>query len=208
MSIIFLNELRLKIALENPHRRQMILFYSEHCPHCRMLLDTIKRHDPDRRVKLVCIETLARVPSVIHSVPALMTLPEKKCMFGKAVFDYLLLPGSGKLLVAQPQQKQAEQNQEGSSDPAAFVLGAGVSDNFSMYEEHAGDNLGDRVYAWATLQDQSSSVNSQNMPFQEDTRTRKELPDVDYIRQQREIDLRGEQLVNPGSLPPPTATRL
>ena len=36
----------------------MILFYSIHCLHCRMLLETISRHDTEKIVKLACIEDI------------------------------------------------------------------------------------------------------------------------------------------------------
>lgn len=75
----------------------MILFYSDYCKHCRMLLDTIKTYDKQNTVKLVCIEGLKNPLPQIHSVPA-MVIENKKLIFGKEVFDYLLLPRSGKLM--------------------------------------------------------------------------------------------------------------
>ena len=79
----------------------LLLFYSVNCGHCRMLLDSVSRHDKNKIVKLVSIETLIsenRLPPQIHSVPAMMIVLEKKFLYGKQVFDYLLLPGTGKLI--------------------------------------------------------------------------------------------------------------
>lgn len=198
---------------------RMILFYSEYCPHCSMLLETVKRHDENKTIRLLSIEVLKmanKLPPTIHSVPALMTLPEKKLMFGKAVFDYLLLPGSGKLLVgSKPADKPViiNTNSDGANgSPAAFTLGANLSDNFSPFtsgdnthHDYSNTQLDDRVYNWASVSEVTEQNQSMRQPLHEDTRSRKELPDIDIIRQQRDVELRGE--VNVASMPTPLASR-
>ena len=83
----------------------MILFYSVFCNHCKMLLEHIKRYDKEKVIKLVSIDDLRsrniNIESKIHSVPAFMILPSKELLFGKSVFDYLLLPGRGILCSTQ-----------------------------------------------------------------------------------------------------------
>jgi hypothetical protein len=83
----------------------MILFYSVFCNHSKMLLEHIKRYDKEKMIKLVSIDDLRNkninIESKIHSVPAFMILPSKELLFGKAVFDYLLLPGRGILCSTQ-----------------------------------------------------------------------------------------------------------
>ena len=83
----------------------MILFYSVFCNHCKMLLEHIKRYDKEKVIKLVSIDDLRNkninIESKIHSVPAFMILPSKELLFGKAVFDHLLLPGRGILCSTQ-----------------------------------------------------------------------------------------------------------
>lgn len=183
-----------------------------------MLLDTIKRHDDSNQIKLLSIEALKashKLPSTIHSVPALMLLPDKTLMFGKNVFDYLLLPGSGKLLARKATTPDPLQNKQPQSTndqgPSAFVLGANLSDNFSPFagnDEHhdfSNTHLNDRVYNWTSVNDTGSNTPSSEVSLQEDTRVKKSLPDIDFIRQQRDMDMRGE--VNVNSMPPPTATR-
>jgi len=70
-----------------------------------MLLEHIKRYDKEKMIKLVSIDDLRNkninIESKIHSVPAFMILPSKELLFGKAVFDYLLLPGRGILCSTQ-----------------------------------------------------------------------------------------------------------
>ena len=83
----------------------MILFYSVYCNHCKMLLEHIKRYDKEKVIKLVSIDDLRNkninIESKIHSVPAFMILPSKELLFGKSVFDHLLLPGRGILCSTQ-----------------------------------------------------------------------------------------------------------
>lgn len=202
---------RLHAKIRADHR--MILFYSECCPHCRMLLDTIKRHDDDRTIRLLSIEALKatnKLPPTIHSVPALLTMPEKQLMFGKAVFDYLLLPGSGRLLMrkASAQNDTPPQSASSLSNPSAFTLGSSSSDSYSLLDAQGGvleNHLDDRTYNWSNVTNGQDPPLQPIAPLAEDTRTKKDLPDIDFIRQQRDQDLRGE--VNVNSLPHPVATR-
>jgi hypothetical protein len=79
----------------------MILFYSPACRHCAMLLDSVQRFDSQGRIKRVDVNALRRShPNLfaqIQMVPAFM-LPTKQLLFGKAVFDYLLMPSRGILV--------------------------------------------------------------------------------------------------------------
>lgn len=179
-----------------------------------MLLDTIKRHDQNQMIKLVCIEALRSngkpVPQQIHTVPALMLLPSKEVMYGKKAFDYLLLPGSGKLLTAKPAVvKSVTPGDATPGEPLAFALGMETSSTFSLVD--GGDPTGsDRNYVWTHIGDmqEQPSAMVQNVAMLEETRGKKELPDLDMLRQQRELDLHGENHLKESALPPPTATRV
>lgn len=203
----------------------MLLFFSEHCPHCKMLLDTIKRHDADRVIKLLSIEALksaGRLPTVIHSVPALMTPSDKKIMFGKTVFDFLLLPGSGVLLKLQEEKMKAAATASGpggdggpiDGEPLAFSLGSGYSDVFSSFDEKNENStaLGDRIYTWTSFQESvtpPTAAVDPSVPYQEETRGKISLPDIEYLKQQRDMDLRGgEPLINLANMPQATPTRI
>lgn len=186
-----------------------------------MLLDTIKRHDSQGMVKLACVEGLRaknqKIPPQIHSVPALVLLPNKQTLFGKHVFDYLLLPGSGKLLVsmtsnpnAKPEAPKVDAN--ATSEPFAYSMGSAssLSDNFAMIEEdvHPMNGLQDRAYTWTSLHDsfEKAATVYADAPMQEETRTRKSLPDLDSLRAQREMELK-ESDINTTQLIPPAFTR-
>ena len=155
----------------------MILFYSVFCNHSKMLLEHIKRYDKEKVIKLVSIDDLRNkninIESKIHSVPAFMILPSKELLFGKAVFDYLLLPGRGILCSTQSTRLDKAISGEndmiplantgngtlgtstgtasGTSDdcePMAFTLNtASFSDNFSIIEDETKE-LNDKNYNW------------------------------------------------------------
>jgi len=145
----------------------MILFYSSFCNHCNMLLDNIKRYDKEKKIKLVSIDELLtkniNIENKIHSVPAFMILPSKEILFGKDVFDHLLLPGRG--LLYQDQNTRLENkitlNSEKTEnndiipistkeegEPMAFTLKSfNFSDNFSSLED-CEEELKDKNYNW------------------------------------------------------------
>lgn len=185
-----------------------------------MLLDTIKRHDVDKIIKLVSVEALknnGKLPSVVHSVPALMLTEERKLMFGKQVFDYLLLPGSGILLKMQAMKAeemtspQIPSGQTGSGGPEAFSLTCGgLADMFSPYEGDGPAHMKDRLSTWTPIEETANAPPAaQAAPYQEETRQKIALPDIEYIRQQRDLDLRGgDTVINLNQMPPATPTRL
>ena len=149
----------------------MILFYSVYCNHCKMLLEHIKRYDKDKIIKLVSIDDLRNkninIENKIHSVPAFMILPTKELLFGKSVFDHLLLPGRGILCSSQNTRidkpgtgtgvasDTVENNiipltniSENDEGPLAFTLNAtSFSDNFSIIEDETKE-LNDKNYKW------------------------------------------------------------
>ncbi len=164
-------------------------------------------------MKLVSIEGLRAagraIPPRIHAVPAI-AFDNTNVIFGKQVFDYLLLPGRGLLLTQAPKSASTEGGPKQPEDgPLAFTLGAQHSDPFSMIE---GDEaLADKNYVWASVFDTSPAIGgTQEIAYQEDTRSKKELPDINAIREQRQMDLQQHQEnhINIATLTPPTSTRV
>jgi hypothetical protein len=145
----------------------MILFYSDACQHCVILLDSIKRHDTKKTIKLVAIDTIVnKISHKIKAVPALMFMPSKEIIYGKAVFDYLLLPNRGYLFTNNNTRDKQETSsltspiplnkQEKIDEPMSFTLGAISSDNFSSIDD---DNINsmnindDKLYKWGIITD-------------------------------------------------------
>lgn len=188
-----------------------------------MLLDTIASHDTKKLIKLVCIESLAKPLPQIHSVPA-MVLQSKQILFGKQVFDYLLLPGKGKLVTStSPSSAQAQdtnntsaKTSDGSgviSDPMAFsITSHGLSDNYAPIEDddsNAAGNL-DRMYNWATISDIDNAVDpvavATPVDVNKEVRVKKELPDLSKLMEERALELTQNDL-SERSLPIAVTTR-
>lgn len=196
----------------------MILFYSDYCQHCRMLRETIKRYDPGNTIiKFVSIDALRlrgkSVPAQVHSVPALY-LPTKQILYGKDVFDYLLLPGTGKLL-EQPQKKESEQSGTGViiSEPASFAFSgsSSYSDSFANFDDNDGSGgFTDKNYAWSSFDVNDmpkEMISDAPVSLQEETRSSKKgLVDLDSYRIQRDLELQQNDL-NTSPLPPPSTSR-
>jgi hypothetical protein len=142
-----------------------------------MLLEHIKRYDKDKTIKLVSIDDLRNknmnIENKIHSVPAFMILPSKELLFGKSVFDYLLLPGRGILCSTQSTRsdRTLPENTGGSDngdnniplvnvtandgEPMAFTLNSSsFSDNFSIIEDESKE-LNDKNYKWDFISNDS-----------------------------------------------------
>ena len=156
----------------------MILFYSEFCQHCTVLLETIKRHDKNNMIKLVSIDLLRSLQKPIdpriHSVPALLLVNSKEYLFGKNVFDYLLLPNRGVLFSTQNTRdinkstnesvtnaNTSETNMNNTQgEPLAFSLGAISAEHFSSIDEKDTFLLNDKNYNWDVISDTAASIAS------------------------------------------------
>jgi hypothetical protein len=191
----------------------MILFYSNSCQHCSVLIDTIKKHDTKKTIKLVCIDTIVNtIKHKITNVPALMFMPSKELIYGKAVFDYLLLPNRGYLFTSNSTREKTQTNNTNSqsplnnntdsNEPMAFSLGSVLTDNFSNIDD---DNINstninnDRIYNWDFIDNTNttSTSNSTTMPppintieneyKAQSTKTEnKKLPSLEELTQERE----------------------
>lgn len=194
----------------------MILFYSEYCDHCNLLLETIKRHDSDGVIKLISIDLLRnlkkKIDSRIHSVPALMFPNTKEIIFGKQVFDYLLLPNRGILFANKITRDKTDEdkininlkiNTETNTDePLAFSLGSIVSENYASINDDDNNSLNtinNKNYRWTTIIDNDTSHNTLNnvqvTPNNQQNIEKKKsnsstLPTIEEIMQAREKDIR------------------
>lgn len=191
----------------------MILFYSAYCNHCSMLLEHIKRYDKNKSIKIVSIDELRtkniKIDSKIHSVPALVLMPSKEILFGKAVFDHLLLPGRGVLCGGQ--NTRVETKKENSIDvpdsninnptldinndnePAAFSLsGFTLSDTFSNIDDNI-ETIIDKNYNWDYISDnkaeQSNNTIVTDNVINNTTEKKNTLPTLEELMQQREKDI-------------------
>jgi hypothetical protein len=180
----------------------MILFYSEFCQHCNVLLETISRHDTEKTIKTVSIDLLRTlkkpIDPKIQSVPALLLVNTKEYLFGKAVFDYLLLPNRGILFSGQSSRgdkKELDLNKPKENagivdEPSAFSLGTITTEMFSPIDEND-TSLTSRNFNWDVIGDESSSDISQETidKYSNDSgSSKKNLPSMEDIMKQRASD--------------------
>ena len=194
----------------------MILIYSDICKHCNILLETIDKHDKNNIVKKISLDSLRKgynIDNIIHSVPALISkIDEKKkinkddILFGKQVFDYLLLPNRGILFTQENNTRLNKEikdskeninmsdNQE-DNGPSAFTLGSSLSDKFSLIDESDDNILKDKMYSWDVLRDDndiekivdnSSSINPISSTNQNNEL---KLPSIEELLNKRNQDI-------------------
>ena len=176
----------------------MILFYSQTCQHCSVLIDTIKKHDNKKTIKIVCIDNKINViKEIIKNVPALMFLPTKEIIYGKAVFDYLLLPNRGYLFTSKSGRNNKEETSSLSSpvplnekkiddEPEAFSLGSIYADNFSSIDDN--NVINNKVYNWDYIDNDNRNINIER-EFKEkssENNSNKKLPSIEELTKERE----------------------
>ncbi len=186
----------------------MILFYSINCQHCSVLLDTIKRHDTKKTIKLVCVDTIINlIKNKIKSVPALMFLPTKEIIYGKAVFDYLLLPNRGYLFTNNSTREKTSNDNQNSSinspiplninndldEPLGFSLGTLLNDKFSDINDNDMNSINinnNKNYIWELINDNDNDNKSQ-IPIDKiandyKTKSDKTLPSLEELTRERD----------------------
>jgi hypothetical protein len=190
----------------------MILFYSNYCQHCNILLETIQKHDKNKIVKTVSIDTLRSmqkpIDPKIHSVPALLLLNTKEYIFGKAVFDYLLLPNRGILFASNSTRNEKRITRESdassipevatenvSDEPMAFTLGSISAEHFSNIDD-TDTAINDKNYNWDMINNENNSkvlMTSHSMASSssvtDDPHEKKKLPSMEEIMKQRSLDI-------------------
>ena len=188
----------------------MILFYSTFCNHCSMLMEHIKRFDKDKIIKMVSVDELRskniKIDAKIHSVPALVLVPSKEVLFGKAVFDHLLLPGRGVLCGGQSTRNDKNGKKENAieapnnpsvnnakeEEPSAFSLaGFTLSDTFSNIDDSI-ETIVDKNYNWDYITNdgvEETPPTQQNVVINKKEEKKNSLPSIEELMQQRDREI-------------------
>ena len=184
----------------------MILFYSNSCRHCNVLIDTIKKHDTKKTIKLVVIDSIVnKVSHKIKAVPALMFLETKEIIYGKSVFDFLLLPNRGYLFSSNNTREKPDININNNTnndnkeiEPMSFTLGAISSESFTDITDDDINSLNlneDKIYKWGLINDNpdnspnspNSTISSVNTKTDSNENNKKNLPSIDELQKQRDL---------------------
>lgn len=183
----------------------MILFYSTSCQHCSVLLDTIQRHDTKKTIKLVCVDSkISIIKSKITNVPALMFLPTKEVIYGKAVFDYLLLPNRGYLFNNNSTREKGNSdnnpssinspipmnNNQKSDELMPFTLGRISNDNYSDINDNNINSTNidnNRNYVWELIDtNKNNQTPINNLSEEYKTKSENKLPTLEELTKERE----------------------
>jgi hypothetical protein len=167
----------------------MLLFYSDQCSHCTMLIETLKTLDKQKQVKLISVDYLKSNQIIfdarITHVPAMLLLDFNKIIFGKEVFDHLLLPGKGVLLKPSNGTTQSVVD---LSEPSG--IDSYISQSYENIDEN--DNyLTGPVTIWENLNTQTNVIQPDIKPIgNTDTeKSHKQLPSLAEIQKMRESAL-------------------
>ena len=168
----------------------MLLFYSNQCSHCTMLIETLKTLDKQKQVKLVSVDYLKSNQIIfdarITHVPAMLLPDFNKIIFGKEVFDHLLLPGKGVLL--KPSNNTNTQSTVDLSEPSG--IDSYISQSYENIDEN--DNyLTGPVTIWENLDTPTNVIQPDVKPIgNTDTeKSHKQLPSLAEIQKMRESAL-------------------
>ena len=191
----------------------MILIYSEYCKHCNVLLETIDKHDSDKIIKKIPLDIFRKnnynIHELIDAVPALIIDPnkivKKDILFGKQVFDHLLLPNRGALFNKENNTRLNKEKKDQINDkniiknnddddndgPYAFTLGSSLSDNFSSLDENSDNLLKDKQYNWDLLDtnienDKNLSINPVSSTLDKDEN---KLPSLEEMMNKRNKEI-------------------
>ena len=171
----------------------MFLFYSDSCSHCTMLLETLKTLDKQHSIKLISIDYLKSnnisFDNRITHVPAMLLKEYNKIIFGKEVFDYLLLPGKGVLLNTANTTNTANTVNTVISDEPMGV-DSFISQSYENINE-ADDYLTGPVTIWENLNKKDNVIEQPVKPIgnTDTAKSHKQLPSLAEIQKMRESAL-------------------
>lgn len=118
---------------------QPYLFYSERCPNCKQIIETLKGLNKAGLYKFILIESLPRdqIPSFVTKVPTLYVPETKDVIVGKDIFGYIAKPtNSRKELPTAPPIAQggASSASPGDYSPWGFEGSGRIGDTYSMWD--------------------------------------------------------------------------
>jgi hypothetical protein len=173
------------------------------------LLENIKKHDTNNIIKTISVDLLRSlqkpIDPKIHSVPALLLTKTKEYLFGKAVFDYLLLPNRGILFSntitrddKNSKKENIVNNTINTEEPSAFTLGNILSENFSSIEDDDNNTnsvMSDKNYNWEFINNTGEEnkivtpVDDNKGKDTNDDKNGKKLPSMEELLKQRASDI-------------------
>ena len=119
---------------------QPYLFYSERCPNCKQIIETLKALNKAGLYKFVLVESLPRdkIPSFLKKVPTLYIPDTKDVIVGKDIFGYIAKPTNSRkeLPTSQPAIASggAPSSATGEYSPWGFEGSGKIGESYSLWD--------------------------------------------------------------------------
>ena len=117
---------------------QPYLFYSERCPNCKQIIETLKGLNKAGLYKFILVESLPReqIPSFLKKVPTLYVPETKDVIVGKDIFGYIAKPTNSRkeLPTAPPIAQGGAPSAPGEYSPWGFEGSGKLGDSYSMWD--------------------------------------------------------------------------
>ena len=116
---------------------QPYLFYSERCPNCKQIIETLKGLNKAGLYKFVLVESLAKnqIPSFLKKVPTLYIPDTKDVHVGQQIFGYISKPTSSRSELPTKDSSGVPTGSAPTGDISAWGFeGSGrLSESYSMW---------------------------------------------------------------------------
>lgn len=119
---------------------QPYLFYSERCPNCKQIIETLKGLNKAGLYKFILVESLPRdqIPGFLKKVPTLYIPDTRDVIVGKDIFGYIAKPTNSRKEIptqqAQIAQGGASAAAPGEYNPWGFEGSGGLGERYSLWD--------------------------------------------------------------------------
>ena len=167
---------------------QPYLFYSEKCPNCKQIIETLKGLNKSGLYKFILVESLPRDqwPPYLKAVPTLFVPETKEVIVGKNIFGFIAKPTSAR------NDHPVKQETRNSSVSATTDLtpwgfeGQGLGESYSMWDAPTSfsNNEGGSLYTFLGNQ---QTAQQEPAPVTTNTSTKNSKSDDDFKKQMESI---------------------
>lgn len=185
---------------------QPYLFYSERCPNCKQIIETLKALNKSGLYKFVLVESLPReqIPSFLKKVPTLYVPETKEVVVGKDIFGYIAKPTNSRkeLPAGQPAIAQggaSSSTAPGEYSPWGFEGSGKIGESYSLWDApNQFSSQGGSMYTFLDqpiMQQGGASMPSSSQPTSQNTLDSGAKGDVaarlEAMQKQRESEFGG-----------------
>jgi len=167
---------------------QPYLFYSDKCPNCKQIIETLKGLNKTGLYRFILVESLPRDqwPSYLKAVPTLFVPETKEVIVGKNIFAFIAKPTSSRNdLPVKQEARNSTVSAATDLTPWGFE-GQGLGEAYSLWDAPTSfsNNEGGSLYTF--LGNQQAAV-SEPAPTSTNTSNKNSKSDDDFKKQMEMI---------------------